>query len=90
MKIVGVENIRGVGGAGLAMTVIWQNHGANTKEEVFKTDGSATHWCRLDDGQPCSNYVWQFWEAYKARNLLAGKPAYECSPSSDGVEHDKS
>ena len=79
MKIIGVENIRGVGGTGLAMEVVYQSQGSNHKVEVFKTDGSATHWCRLDTGEPCGHDVWQFWEAYKARRLLAGKTAYECS-----------
>jgi hypothetical protein len=81
MRIIDVENIRAVGGTGLAMVVVWEHQGSTKREEVFKTDGSATHWCNLEDGQPCSNYVWQFWEAYKARNLLAGKLAYECSPA---------
>jgi hypothetical protein len=79
MKIVAIENIRGLNGEGLAITVVYQQFGSNKPREAFKTDGSATHWCWLEDGRPCGHDVWQFWEAMKVRNILAGKPAYECT-----------
>jgi hypothetical protein len=87
MKVIAIENVRGVGGAGLAITVVYETfvHGSfyfrkiRNSREAFKTDGSATHWCWLEDGSPCPHEVWRAWEAYKARNLLAGRPAYTCS-----------
>lgn len=87
MKVVAIENVRGVGGTGLAITVVYETffigffvvHTTRQTAEAFKTDGSATHWCWLEDGSPCPAEVWRAWEAYKARNLIAGRPAYTCT-----------
>lgn len=87
MRVVAIENVRAVGGAGLAITVVYETflygiffvQKTRNTREAFKTDGSATHWCWLEDGSSCPHEVWQAWEAFKARNILAGTPAYTCS-----------
>lgn len=79
MKVVAIENVRGVGGTGIAITVVCRTMFGHETRQAFKTDGSATNWQWLEDGSPCPHAVGQAWEAYKARNILAGKPAYTCS-----------
>jgi hypothetical protein len=78
MKVVAIENVRGLKGEGIAITVVSTGLLSLQIREAFKTDGSATHWCWLKDGSSCPHEVWRAWEAYKVRNILAGKPAYEC------------
>lgn len=94
MKVIAIENVRAVGGMGLAITVVYDafhwgifvDVSVRKTREAFKTDGSATNWCWLEDGSPCPHEVWRAWEAYTARNLLAGKPAYTCSNFGSGVK----
>ena len=74
---VEIEKVHGLDGSGIALTV-WCSEpllrGWRTK--VFKTDGSATHWCWIERGTPCPPEVSQAWEAYKVKNILEGRPAY--------------
>jgi hypothetical protein len=75
-----IDDVRGLDGRGLAITISGRLGCWNWGPRIaFKTDGSATHWCWIEDGSPCPHEVWQAWEAYKVRNILAGKRAYECS-----------
>jgi hypothetical protein len=79
MKVARIENVRGLDGRGLAITVVIKGLVSEKSREAFKTDGSATHWQWLEDGEPCPHEVWMAWEAHKAQNILAGKPAYTAS-----------
>lgn len=79
MKVIGIENVRGLGGYGLAITVTYADRFNIRQREAFKTDGSATHWQWFSDGEMCPHEVWMAWEAHKARNLAAGNPAYTCT-----------
>lgn len=74
-----IKKVHGLDGSGIAVTVVIEGGWGVSERVAFKTDGSATHWCWLEDGSSCPHEVWREWEAFKVRNLLAGKPAYECS-----------
>lgn len=75
-KFANLRRIRGLGGMGIAADVTMFQRGKAYDLTVFKM-GSDGDWCYLDDGSSCPHEVMGLWNAYKARNLLAGKPAYE-------------
>lgn len=95
MMNIEISDVRGLDGRGIVLHLVWYENPfkiSRREGDVFKTDGSATHWCWLHDGSPCPHEVWQAWEAYQVRNILAGKPAYACrfpAPDSGSNEQAK-
>lgn len=74
-----IQQVHGLDGSGIALTIMCDGRWGAVERVALKTDGSATNWCWIEDGSSCPHEVWREWEAYKVRNLLAGKPAYECA-----------